>query len=107
MKMKITEQENSVKIKVGGSFSSLSEINELVSTVEKRIKELEENELVLDFSSCKTLPSSIMGFLIHWDKELKNKNKCLILNNVPEIFMDLLKVCNLDSVLNIKIEKEE
>jgi anti-anti-sigma regulatory factor len=92
---------------IKGTYNSLTEINDLVAGIGRIIPQFTKDELTLDLSQCESLPSSIMGFLVHWHKDLTNKKKSLILESPPNVFLELLKVCNLDSTFNIKTQKKK
>ncbi len=99
--MKLTTEKNETKLKVclSGELNTLTapELSELLD------KELDGvQDLTLDFAECDYVSSAGIRVLLATFKKMKSLKGSMVLANVGEMFMDVLKNTGLDAVFDMQ-----
>ncbi|MFH1760827.1 MAG: hypothetical protein ABIA63_06975 [bacterium] len=99
----LKEDDENIRIIIKGKCFHFADINSMVSFIDNTVQKMENRNLIIDLTHCVKISSAFAGFIFKWSNAIKDKH--IILVNAPDLFIDLLKVCDLDSTIKIKREK--
>jgi len=88
-------------------MSDLMEIEELGQELYELIEQPVHRKLVLDFSGVEFFSSAAIGKLISLNGKLKTRDGVMKLCNVRPDILDVLHVCRLDSVFDIRRDQAD
>ncbi len=66
------------------------------------LKQMESNEVIADFAEVEYLDSSALGMLVMLQKKCAEQNKKVLIVNASGMPYDILKVANMDKIVEIR-----
>jgi len=100
--------DDKIIVRLSGRIGGESSI-EMYRELKNIINDNNNKSLILDFGKLDFIDSSGLGSLVAINSTLLKQGLTLTLASIPDNLMDLLRVTNLDRVLNIvmKVEDED